>query len=103
VGDIEISFVEYSANKKVHLQLDIVEYSPEDQAPIYDLIIGKQTLPDLGVVLDFKEKTTQITRSSYPWGILPICNSNLALPGHLGRTLAWPRSQSVPAALPSVW
>jgi hypothetical protein len=24
VGDIEISFVEYSASKKVHLQLDIV-------------------------------------------------------------------------------
>ncbi len=28
VGDIEISFVEYSASKKVRLQLDIVEYSP---------------------------------------------------------------------------
>jgi hypothetical protein len=26
VGDIEISFVEYSASKKVRLQLDIVEY-----------------------------------------------------------------------------
>ncbi len=29
VGDIEISFVEYLASKKVHLQLDIVEYNPE--------------------------------------------------------------------------
>ncbi len=38
VGDIEISFVEYSASKKVRLQLDIVEYSPEGQAPMYDLI-----------------------------------------------------------------
>jgi hypothetical protein len=28
VGDIEISFVEYSASKKVFLQPDIVEYSP---------------------------------------------------------------------------
>jgi hypothetical protein len=26
---------------------------------MYDLIIGKQTLQDLGVVLDFKEKTIQ--------------------------------------------
>jgi hypothetical protein len=34
VGDIEISFVEYSASKKVCLQLDIVEYSPGDQAPM---------------------------------------------------------------------
>jgi hypothetical protein len=33
VGDIEISFVEYSASKKVHLQLDIVEHCPGDQAP----------------------------------------------------------------------
>ncbi len=57
VGNIEISFVEYSASKKVRLQLDIVEYTPGDQAPMYDLIIGKQTIHDLGVKLDFKEKT----------------------------------------------
>jgi hypothetical protein len=30
VGDIEISFVEYLASKKVHLQPDIVKYSPGD-------------------------------------------------------------------------
>jgi hypothetical protein len=29
VGDIEFFFVEYSASKKVRLQTDIVEYSPE--------------------------------------------------------------------------
>jgi hypothetical protein len=46
VGDIEISFVEYSASKKVPLQLDIVEYSSGDQGPMYDLIIGKQTMHD---------------------------------------------------------
>jgi hypothetical protein len=34
VGNIEISFVEYSASKKVRLQLDIVEYSLGDQAPM---------------------------------------------------------------------
>jgi hypothetical protein len=66
VGDIEISFVEYSASKKVHLQLDIVEYTLGDQAPMYNLIIVLQTLHNLGVVLVFKEKTIQITRSSYP-------------------------------------
>ncbi len=49
VGNIEISFVEYSASKKVRLQPDIVEYSPGEQAPMYDLIIGKQTMHDLGV------------------------------------------------------
>ncbi len=48
VGDIEISFVEYSSSKKVHLQPNIVEYSPRDQAPMYDLIIDKQTMHNLG-------------------------------------------------------
>jgi hypothetical protein len=66
MGDIEISFVEYLASNKVCLQLDIVEYSPGDQAPVYDLIIGKQTLHNLRVVLDFKEKTIQMTKSSDP-------------------------------------
>jgi hypothetical protein len=60
VGDIEISFVEYSASKKVCLQPDIVEYSPGEQAPMYDLIIGKQTMHNLGVKLDFQEKTIMI-------------------------------------------
>jgi hypothetical protein len=41
VGNIEISFVEYLASKKVSLQLDIVEYSLGDHAQMYDLIIGK--------------------------------------------------------------
>jgi hypothetical protein len=58
--------VEYSASKKVHLQLDIVEYSPGDQAPMYDLIFGKQTMHDLGVVLEFKEKTMQIDKILLP-------------------------------------
>jgi hypothetical protein len=49
VGNIEISFVEFSASKKVCLQPDIVGYSPGDQAPMYDLIIGKQTMHNLGV------------------------------------------------------
>ncbi len=56
VGDIEISFVEYSASKKVHLQPDVVEYSPGEQAPMYDLIIGKQTMHNLGVKLDSKRR-----------------------------------------------
>ena len=57
VGDIKISFVKYSASKKVRLQPVIVEYSPGDKAPMYDLIIDKQTMHNLGVVLDLQEKT----------------------------------------------
>ncbi len=48
VGDVELSFVEYSSSKRVYLRLDIVEYPQGGTQPLYDLIIGKQTLHDLG-------------------------------------------------------
>jgi hypothetical protein len=60
VGEVELSFVKYSASKKVHLCPDIVEYPREGPPPLYDLIIGKQTLHDIGAVLDFKERTITI-------------------------------------------
>jgi hypothetical protein len=60
VGVLDISFREYSASKSVKLTPDIVEYEQGAQAPLYDLIIGKQTLHDIGAVLDFKEKTITI-------------------------------------------
>jgi hypothetical protein len=52
--------VDSSESKKIRLRPDIVEYSPGKTAPVYDLIIGKKTMHELGVILDFKEKTVQI-------------------------------------------
>jgi hypothetical protein len=83
VGDIEILFVEYSASKKVHLQPDIVEYGPGDQAPMYALIIGKQTMHDLGVKLDFQEKTITIDEILLPMRIIV----NLQLKPRITRAL----------------
>ncbi len=60
VGDIKISFVDYSDSKRIHLKPDIVEYARNGTLPLYNLILGKQILHDLGVVLDFKEKTITI-------------------------------------------
>jgi hypothetical protein len=60
VGEIELSVVNYSASKKVHLRPDIVEYPKGGPKPLYDLIIGKETLHDIGTVLDFKERTITI-------------------------------------------
>ncbi len=83
VGDIEISFVEYLASNKVRLQPNIVEYSPGNQAPMYDLIVGKQTMHNLGVVLDFKEKTTKIDEI-----LLPMRNiANMQLKPRITRAL----------------
>jgi hypothetical protein len=81
VGEIELSFVHYSASKKVHLHLDIVEYSAGGPKPLYDLIIGKQTLHDIGAVLDFKEKTITIDDI-----LLPMRNiNNLQLKSSISR------------------
>ncbi len=83
VGDIEISFVEILASKKVCLQPDIVEYSPGDQVPMYDLIIGKLTMHNLGVKLDFQEKTITIDEI-----LLPMRNIvNLQLKPRITRAL----------------
>ena len=60
VGEIDISFAEYSISKSVHLTPDIVEYDPGASKPLYDLIIGNQSLYDIGTVLDFKDKTITI-------------------------------------------
>ena len=83
MGEVELSFVEYSASKKVHLHLDIVEY-PKGGPPLLDnLIIGKQTLHDIGAVLDFKERTITIDEI-----LLPIWNiNNLQLKPSISREL----------------
>jgi hypothetical protein len=60
MGEVKLSFVEYSASKKVHLRPDIVEYSKGGPPPLYNLIIGKQTLHGIGAMLDFKERTITI-------------------------------------------
>jgi hypothetical protein len=71
VGEVELSFVKYSTSKRVHLHPDIVEYSKGGPPPLYDLIIGKQTLHDIGAVLDFKERI--ITNDDI---LLPMRNIN---------------------------
>ncbi len=83
VDEIDISFTEYSTSKSVHLTPDIVEYDTEANAPLYDLIIGKQSLHDIGTVLDFKEKA--ITIDSI---LLPMRNNvNLQLKPSITKAL----------------
>ncbi len=83
VGDVKISFVDYSDSKRVHLKPDIVKYTRNGAPPAYDLIMGKQTLHDLGVVLDFKGKTFTIDEI-----LLPMRNiNNLQLKASISRAL----------------
>jgi hypothetical protein len=83
VGDVKISFVDYSDSKKIHLKPDIVEYVRNGAPLLYNLILVKQTLHDLGVVLDFKEKTITIDEI-----LLPMRNiNNLQLKSSISRAL----------------
>ncbi len=83
MGAIKLSFIDYSASEKVHLRPDIVEYPAAGPRPLYDLIIGKQTLHDIGAVLDFKERTITIDDI-----LLPMRNiNNLQLKSSISRAL----------------
>ena len=73
VGQVDITFFEYSESKRCYVKPDIVEYDEDDPKPVYDLILGNRTMKELGVVLDFKDKTITIDEV-----ILPMRNiSNL--------------------------
>jgi hypothetical protein len=83
VGGVELSLLDCSASKKVHLRPDIVEYPKGGPKPLYDLIIGKKTLHNIGAVLDFIEKTITIDDI-----LLPMRNiNNLQLKSSISRAL----------------
>ena len=89
LDEVTLSFVEYSASKSIKLIPDIVEYKAGASEPLYNLIIGKQTLYDIRAVLDFKEKT--ITIASI---LLPMRNIvNLQLKPSVTRALRHNTSQ----------
>ena len=56
-GSLAVNFFEYSNSKEVFLTPDIVEYDEITfRKPAFDLIIGAQTMTELGIILDFKEQ-----------------------------------------------
>jgi hypothetical protein len=80
---LKIAFVDYYSSKKVHLAPDIVEYKSGIGKPMYDLIIGKNTMHDLGVVLDFNQSTIQIDKILLPMRDI----ANLQLKSSITRAL----------------
>jgi hypothetical protein len=92
---IKVYTREYSASIRVRLCPDVVEYPRGGTLPLYNLIIGKQTLHDLGAVLDFKEKTITINEILLPMrniNNLQLKPSISSFPGHSNRTSVWPRN-----------
>ena len=58
---------EYSNSKEVLVTPDIVEYDKNKMTkPVYDLILGCQTMKELGIVLDFRTKEVKIDEIILP-------------------------------------
>ena len=65
-AEVELKFPEFSNNKRVKLRRDVVKYKSEADAPLFDLIIGTETLFDLGIDLNFKTKLITIDEIKLP-------------------------------------
>ena len=60
-GSLGVKIFEYSNSKEIFLTPDIVEYDKKNlQKTAFDLIIGTETMTELGIILDFKEKVITI-------------------------------------------
>ena len=65
-AELEIIFPEYSHSKRVTIRPDIIEYENDENAPPFDLIIGKNTLDALKVHLDWENKMITIDETKLP-------------------------------------
>ncbi len=67
VGDaLEFSFPEFNESKRVTIRPDIVELPKWSPQPAYDIIIGCETLANLGCILNFNDRTLTIDQHTFP-------------------------------------
>jgi hypothetical protein len=66
-GKIRVKFFEYSASREYTFQPDVVEYNENSMTkPGFDLILGSNTLKELGIALDFWTKEITLDDISLP-------------------------------------
>ena len=66
-GKLRLKFFEYSASREYTIQPDIVEYDINHMnEPGFDLILGCNTMKELGIVLDFRTKEITLDEISLP-------------------------------------
>ena len=67
-GTLELKFFEYSNSKSVSIHPDVVEYDRDKKLkrPLFDLIIGVQTMDELGIILNFKQQEITIDEIVLP-------------------------------------
>ena len=66
VGNLELKFPEFSESKLFKLKPDIVDIPPEMNKPVYDLIIGVETMAKMNIVMDFARMEITIDHNKIP-------------------------------------
>ena len=64
-ASIDLQFFHYSESKRYSFEPDVVEYEAHNK-PMFDLILGAETLEKLGIVLDFRTKEMTIDEITLP-------------------------------------
>ena len=91
VAKLDLLFPEYSSSKRFSVKPDIVEIPDHMSKPVYDLIIGVETMAKMGVVLDFGQKEITIDHISLQMKDLKSYSKSNAL-HNLLRTYVEPTS-----------
>ena len=65
-GKLPIKFFEYSNSKEFLAEPDVFEYDQDMVKPVFDLIIGCNSMEKLDIVMDFKAKTITIDEIILP-------------------------------------
>ena len=65
-AQIELTLPEYAGSRRMNIEPDIVQYDEQSPNPMFDLIIGTETMQNWGVVLDFETKMVKIDGTSLP-------------------------------------
>ena len=66
VGDLKVTFPEFSNSKRASFRPDVIRLPKNSTKPVYDLIIGVQSLANLGCILDFASKSLTIDSVQLP-------------------------------------
>jgi hypothetical protein len=69
-AQVEQNFFKYSDSKRFHVEPNVVEYDKDSKLQ-YDLILGTETMKELGIILNFRDKMITIDEI-----ILPMRNIN---------------------------
>ncbi len=56
---VELNFFKYSDSKRFHTEPDVVEYNKDSKLQ-YDLILGTETMKEVGIILNLRDKMVTI-------------------------------------------